>query len=94
MPNELRYSDIFTIQVYNHQRTQLSLALENRLRADKIVSNRQELVHKILKGFEEMSAIDDKMHSIITKMRKENVVSEIIFKRIEEEGEHKLSTSR
>lgn len=35
-----------------------------------MVTNRGELVKLILKGHEEMSAIDEKMHSIITKMRK------------------------
>jgi hypothetical protein len=34
--------------------------------------------------------MDEKLHSIIMKMKKENIVSEIIYKRIEEEGESKL----
>jgi hypothetical protein len=50
------------------------------------VESRDDLVQKIKKGFEEMGSIDEKMHSIIARMRKENVVSEIVVRRIEDEG--------
>lgn len=38
--------------------------------------------------------MDEKLHSIIMKMKKENVVSEIIYKKIEEEGENKVENER
>lgn len=48
------------------------------------------MVNAYLKGWREIGMMDDKLHSIIMKMKKENVVSEIIYKKIEEEGENKL----
>jgi hypothetical protein len=64
----------------------LSLVLEEQLRKNKQVGDRVSAVQKILKGYEEMGGIDEKMHAIIARMRKENVVSEIVVRRIEEEG--------
>jgi hypothetical protein len=41
------------------------------------------VISKYQEGLKEISSMDEKMHLILLKMKKENVVSEIIFKRIE-----------
>ena len=79
-------SGFFNLRIFDHKTAKLQLRLEENLRAKQVVRSRDDLVEKIKKGFEEMGSIDEKMHSIIARMRKENVVSEIVVRRIEEEG--------
>ena len=59
-----------------------------------LIGSRSELVVNYLKGCRQISMMDEKLHSIIMKMKKENVVSEIIYKKIEEQGENKLENER
>lgn len=49
---------------------------------DGLIGNRSELVNTYLKGCKEIAMMDDKLHTIIMKMKKENIVSEIIYKKI------------
>lgn len=64
--------------------------MERKLREERRIGDRSEMVGAYLKGWREIGMMDDKLHSIIMKMKKENVVSEIIYKKIEEEGENKI----
>ena len=40
------------------------------MREQKMLKNRSEYVEKVLKGYEDIGVIDDKMHAIIARMRK------------------------
>ena len=56
--------------MFEHKESKFHLALEDELKTSKSMYDRSVLVESVLKGFEDMGSIDEKMHTIIARMRK------------------------
>ena len=84
MPNQLKYYNLQWVKIHPKSLCHLYEVLEQSMANKHIISNRKVLKdsYKVLTN--EISLLDDKLFSMVMKIKKENSLNDLISRRIEE----------